>query len=185
LNSTGESLPPAIHTEHLLLRPWRINDADDVFAYAADPEWPRFLYLPQPYRRGHAEEFITRWREADPDTRVGWAVEFEGHAIGGINLRLEPAHRRAEVGYAVARSHWGKGLATESLSAVIETAFAGRPLNRLQATVDPENTASIRVLEKAGFAFERTLRRFEIYGGLPVDVTMYSVIREEWEANRG
>ncbi len=79
----------------LLLRPWRLDDADDVLAYAADPEWARYLPIPQPYEPRHAVEFLTAQVAADRAVNPIWAIEFEGHAIGGTNLRLEPSAGRS------------------------------------------------------------------------------------------
>ena len=61
-------IPDRIESPRLVLRPWRIDDVDAVFAYAAAPEWARYLPVPQPYTRRHAEEFLARKVLADRAT---------------------------------------------------------------------------------------------------------------------
>ena len=179
---SGERLPLEIRTERLLLRPWRMDDADDVLAYAADPEWTRYLLPSRPYEFHHAVEYLTAKIAADHASQGDWAIEFEGRVIGGTNLDLQLAYGRAEIGYAIARSHWNKGFGTEVCRAVIDIGFGTLPLNRIHVLSIAENLASRRVMEKSGTTFEGTVRHFELHRGEPVDVVMYAILREEWEA---
>ncbi len=182
---SGERLPLEIRTERLRLRPWRMDDVEDVLAYATDPEWARYSpSVPQPYERMHAEASLTASIAADRAVIPIWAIEFEGHAIGGTNLRIEPDHARAEIEYSIARAHWGKGFVTEVCRAVIDIAFRTLPLNRVQARALTENLASQRVMEKAGMTYEGRLRHFLLHRGEPADVAMYSILCEDWEAGR-
>lgn len=65
---TGE-IPETLLTARLRLRPWRLGDADDAFKYASDEEWGRYLPVPRPYAKAHAEEFVARqeWLAGRPD----------------------------------------------------------------------------------------------------------------------
>jgi [ribosomal protein S5]-alanine N-acetyltransferase len=182
---SGEHLPFEIHTDRLTLRPWRLDDAEDVLAYATDPEWARYLPpVPQPYEPHHAVEFLTAQIAADRAVNPIWAIEFEGHAIGGTNLRLETTTARAETGYSISPAHSGKGFATAVCRAVIDHGFSHLPLNRIQAHHLAGNLASGRVMEKSGMTFEATLRHFIVHRGQPTDVLIYSILREEWESDR-
>jgi RimJ/RimL family protein N-acetyltransferase len=79
--------PVEIRTERLLLRPWRLADVDDAFAYASDEEWARYLWnTPWPYERRHAEEFVARAATNDWSAQAQFAIESEGTVIGGIRL---------------------------------------------------------------------------------------------------
>ncbi|MCY3749750.1 MAG: GNAT family N-acetyltransferase [Chloroflexi bacterium] len=152
-------LPERIETERLVLRRWTLADADDVLAYAADPEWSRFLPVPEPYERRHAEEFVAARMLEDWSTSPDWAIEIAGRASGEIALRLDHQHRTGDFGYALARRHWGRGYMTEAARTVTEAAFATLPdLARVQAGANTRNTASIRVLEKLGMTHEGTIR---------------------------
>ncbi len=182
--ATSELRPLLEKNRLCLLRAWNLDDADDVLAYATDPEWARYLPVPQPYEPHHAVEFLTAAIATDRAVNPIWAIEFEGHAIGGTNLRLEPAAARAEIGYAIAPAHSGRGFATAICRAIIDLVFSHLPLNRIQAHYLAGNLASGRVMEKSGMTREGTLRLFIVHRGQPTDVIMYSILREEWEANR-
>lgn len=179
----AKALPDVIETERLRLRPWRLDDVDDVFAYARDPEYRRFLrLLPDPYRRDDAERFVARQVLNDPATHPAWAVTLDDTAIGGINLRFTPEHGFAELGYAIARGHWNRGLCTEAARAVVDAAFAARPdLNRIHARADHRNEASQRVMEKIGMTKEGVFRQSRIERGEVLDEAWYAILRSEWE----
>jgi [ribosomal protein S5]-alanine N-acetyltransferase len=76
-------------------------------------------------------------------------------------VNYAPEHARAELGYVLSREHWGKGLMPEAVRAVIRFGFGRMELNRIQARCVAENTASARVMEKAGMTYEGTLRESE------------------------
>ena len=180
-------LPERIETDRLVLRRWSLADADDVLAYAADPEWSRFLPVPRPYERRHAEEAVAGWVLEEWSTNPDWAIEIDGRASGGITLRIDHQHRRGELGYALARRHWGNGFMTEAARAVIDAAFTCLPdLARVQASANSKNRASIRVMERLGMTYEGTIRhapRGVQLNPREAGVT-YSVLREEWEQSR-
>lgn len=177
-------LPELIETDRLLLRPYRLEDVEEVFAYARDPEWSRFLRaLPAPYERVHAEQFIARQVLLDRRVHPTWAITLGGEVIGGINLRFESGHRAAEMGYSVARDHWGRGLCTEAARAVVDAAFGGcGELLRLQARADVHNVASQRVMEKIGMMKEGVLRANRVERGEIIDDAVFAILRREWEA---
>lgn len=176
-------IPEVLETERLVLRSFGLGDVDDVFAYARDPEWSRFLrVLPRPYLRDDAERFIARQLLLDRATHPTWAVVLDGVVIGGINLRHTPTHRLAEVGYSIARAHWGKGYCTEAVRAVLDAAFRADPeLNRIQARADRENQASQRVMVKVGMTREGVLRQSRVERGEVIDEAWYAILRSEWE----
>ena len=111
--SRTDAIPVELTTERLFLRPFALEDADDVCAYASDPEWALYLLLrmPAPYVRRHAEEFIASRLLAPWRTNPTFAIVLDTTVIGGINLRIDEAEETAALGYAIARAHWGKGLA--------------------------------------------------------------------------
>ena len=80
------ALPESIQTPRLLLRPFKFDDTDDIYAYASDPEFGRFLAMEQPYERRHAEAFLAervlaKWRK-----NPAWAFEQDGRVVGGLSL---------------------------------------------------------------------------------------------------
>ena len=96
-----------LRTERLLLRPFRLEDVDDVYAYARDPEWGRALLLPvpEPYVRRNAEEFVARTLLASWSTDPHFAIVLDTTVIGGINLTVDKPHEIAGLGYAIAKPH--------------------------------------------------------------------------------
>ena len=172
-------LPEVIHTARLLLRPHRLEDAEAVLAFAADPEWARYLPVAQPYERRHAEEFVARQILLDRAVHPSWAIVLEDEVVGGVNLPLH-VPGAAEIGYSVARRVWGRGIATEAAAAVIAEAFRALPdLNRVGARADTRNVASHRVMEKLGMTREGVLRQRRVTRGETVDEVWYSILRSE------
>ena len=91
-------------TARLLLRPFRLRDVDDVLIYAMDPEWARYLPVPQPYTPADAEKFIAGQVLLDREVHPAWAIEHAGAVIGGINLRFHFDHHVGEMGYSIHQS---------------------------------------------------------------------------------
>jgi ribosomal-protein-alanine N-acetyltransferase len=91
----------------------------------------------------------------------------------------EPHHARAELGYALSRDYWGRGLMAEAVCAMISFGFDKMNLNRIEARCIAENVASARVMEKAGMIYEGTLRQRELIKGEHRDIKVYSVLRDE------
>ena len=99
-----------LKTERLLLRPFQLKDVDDVFEYARDPEWARYLpHLRLPYTRRDAEEFVADRVLDRSETHSLWAIVLEEKVVGGIGLPIDERRRIAELGYSLARQHWGEG----------------------------------------------------------------------------
>jgi [ribosomal protein S5]-alanine N-acetyltransferase len=175
-------LPEVMETARLRLRGWELGDVEDVFSYARDEEWARYLrILPTPYHRRHAAEFVARQILLNRVTHPAWAIVLEGSVVGGINLRLDFQNRLGELGYSIARAHWNRGYMTEAAKAVIHAAFSTHPdLNRLRAFTDARNGASQLVLEKLGMKKEGILRQNRIERGEPMDEAWFGMLRSEW-----
>src|SRR5690606_38652938 len=92
------------------------------------------------------------------------------------------AHRRAEVGFMLAPAHWGKGYAAEAVRAVLRFAFEAMDLHRVEADVDPDNGASLRLLERLGFRREGYLRERWWPYGAPADSVVLGLLRDAFVA---
>ena len=95
-----------------------------------------------------------------------------------INLR--PRHLRVEFGYVLARQHWGHGYMTEALSTLVDWALDQPKIWRVSAICDMDNSASAKVMEKAGMVFEGVLRRYFVHPNVspePRDCRMYAKVR--------
>lgn len=147
-------MPLPILTERLLLRPVTMDDLPAYEAVFGDPLVMRYISNGATRSR---EDLIPRiLRMIDTQDRLGmslWAVERRdtGEVIGDCGL-IPIAHRgpEIEVGYRLARAHWGMGFATEAASAALRYGFDECDLDRIIAVTEPGNAASRRVLTKIG-----------------------------------
>jgi len=111
---------------------------------------------------------------------TSFAIALDDEAVGGIGFTVQNdvAHRSAEIGYWLGEQFWGRGIATEALTAVTEYAFKNFDLCRLYAHVFEWNPASARVLEKAGYDFEGRLKKSVTKNGQTIDQLMYAIVRD-------
>ena len=170
-----------LKTDRLLLRPFDFADVDDVLAYASEPEFARYLPIPQPYTRKDAVEFLARQLLAEWSLRPAFAMVFEEHVVGGLGLRVDDRNQRAELGYALAMQQWGKGFTLEAARVVVDWGFERYGLHKVYARADLRNRQSWRVMEKLGMAREGVLRGHERPRDEYVDDVYYGVLRDEWE----
>jgi RimJ/RimL family protein N-acetyltransferase len=174
--------PVSIQTRRLLLRRYTADDAKAIFdTYAQDPEVTRFLQW-RPHRtlddtRAFLDYCERVWAAG---TAFPWAIVVRESMmlVGGIEARVEG--HRVELGCVLARAAWGHGYATEATRAVVALALSAPSIHRVWASVDLENTASIRVLEKAGLVREGCLRKWHVPAGfgVPRDVWSYAIVKE-------
>ena len=178
--------PVTLRTDRLLLRPFEFTDADDVYAYARDPEWGRYLPVPSPYERRHAVAFVAHSARTSWVTNPVFAISLDDRVVGAINMGVHEANATAEMGYGIARQRWGMGLAAEAARAVIGWAFGTFDLAKITASADVANTQSWRVMEKLGMTREGVLRSQQPINAEPEarqDRVVYSVLRGEWEGS--
>lgn len=151
-----------LRTERLVLRPLAISDLDEYVALFEDPEVLRFI------GDGTAaiREEVIAWHERTlrRNETEGWDMrtirQHDGTFVGrcGVAVRDLDHGVEHEVGYIIAREHWGRGYATEAASAVRDHALATFGLHRLVALIAPGNDASVRVADKLGMSYEREVR---------------------------
>lgn len=183
--SGGPGFPRTIRTRRLALRPFRLSDVDAVLGYESDGAYAEFLGLPPTYRRSDAERSVASRMLCDWTRSAMWAVDLGGDAIGHVGMTLYAGHGRIDLYYGLAPAHWGKGFMTEAVRAAIDAAFTSHPdVNRIQADANPENPASLRVMEKAGMTPEGVLRQYVVIRDTATDQVMCSILRREWEVAR-
>lgn len=177
--------PPVLVTERLLLRELRLSDAAAVAAGAGDARVAQFLIeVPSPYPPALARRWINgriAWWELGRGVTLAIARrEAPDALLGTVSLRRHARDRRAELGYWLARAAWGRGYATEAVTAAIDLGFRQLALARIYAQVIVGNDASMRVLDKLGMVNEGTKRRHIRKGRRLHDVVFYGLLREEW-----
>ncbi len=175
---------PALRTQRLILRQASEQDVDDLFESASDPEVARYTSWEPHASPEVSRAVIGRWLQRYREGQVApWAMEVaaEGKFIGTCGfLSWSISQARAEIGYAISRHSWNQGLVTEAVWEVLRFGFEAMRLNRIQATCEPGNTASARVLEKVGMSYEGTLCEYAYDKGAFHDLRMYAVLRREW-----
>ena len=136
--------------------------------------------IPYPYTEKDAEEFIFSILGAEKDSQYSRAITADGKVIGSVGVfRKDNIHRRtAEIGYYIAEEYWGLGIMTEVVRKICGYVFENTDIIRIFAEPFSYNTASCRVLEKAGFEFEGTLRKNAEKNGKILDMKMYSLIKK-------
>ena len=176
-------------SERFRMRPMRPADAELVQQYVSDPEVALTTgEIPHPYPDGAAIE----WISTHDDLRKKGQLEIFAIAerdsdllIGTIDLRRSEFAHIHEIGYWVGREHWGNGVCTEAVKAIVDFAFErDEKLMRIFAYSFPENPASARVQEKAGFQREGLLRHGLVRLTDPRDAILCAIVREDWAERR-
>ncbi len=161
------------------LRPWRPGDEPSLVKYANNRKISINMRdrFPFPYTQADAESWIKLANETDPVEN--FAIEFENQAVGGIGLMLgtDIYRKSAEIGYWLGEPYWGKGLMPEAVKRMTEYGFETFGLNRIFAGVFESNSASARVLEKAGYAFEYRTAKSVYKEGRYLDQLFYVKLR--------
>jgi RimJ/RimL family protein N-acetyltransferase len=158
------------------LRPWRADDVDAVVAACQDPELQRWTQVPVPYARADAEGFVGAIASSTwADGGALFAVEpVDGGPLAGSIGLVPPRDGFTEAGYWTAAGSRGRGFTAEALGLLTAWAFDVLGLHRVELHVDPENTGSRRVAERAGFSAEGLVRQRFLHRGRPTDVVLYA-----------
>lgn len=177
---------PVLDAPRVRLRALRDADIPALFDVFGDPETMRYWSWPalpalddaarllQRIHDGFRARTFLQWGIADrqTDTVIGTCTLF----------RLDLDHRRAEIGFALARTTWGRGLASEAVRAVLRFAFDELGLHRVEADADPRNARSLALLERLGFRREGLLReRYHVAGEIQ-DAVLLGLLAPEWRA---
>lgn len=178
-----EHLAP-FHTARTTVRTLRPDDAAALLAYRNDPEVARLQDWDLPYTPEQSAALVAEHAGARGPVAGKWvqlAVEHDGVLAGDIGVGLSAGRGTATIGYTVARAHQGRGLAGEAVGAVVDRLFdAG--VHRIVATVDPDNVASARLLERLGFRYEGRAVQAALVRGEWLDDDVYALLAHERRA---
>lgn len=163
------------------IRPWRLGDAEKLAELLNNKKILANLRdgLPFPYKVDDARDYIIAMLDADKSTTFAFAIVFNGEVVGSIGVfRQGNIHiRTAEMGYYIGENYWGKGIATEAVKLACNFIFENSDIIRIYAEPFARNKASCRVLEKAGFVCEGTLKANAVKNGVVEDMKMYANIK--------
>ena len=165
------------------IRKWRPSDAAELAKVLSDKEILDNLRdgLPYPYTEQDGAAFISAMLAADERETFAFAVTVQDKAVGSIGVfRQGNVHRRtAELGYYIAKEYRGKGMMTEAVRQICTYVFDNSDILRIYAEPFSYNAASCRVLEKAGFQYEGTLRCNAVKNGRILEMKMYARLKDE------
>jgi ribosomal-protein-alanine N-acetyltransferase len=174
-----------IRTPRLQLREFTAADLESIYAYSADPRVTRYLFF-GPRDRDSTAEYLDELLASQlerPRTRFELAITKMSSdvPIGACDLSLIEANV-VDLGYMLGTAHWGRGYATEVALALTKAAFADLRAERVISTVDINNQASIRVLEKIGMRWEAVYRKHRRAKNRWWDCHLYTLPRAVWDA---
>lgn len=162
------------------IRKWELSDAGDLAAALSNKRIQDNLRdgLPYPYTEQDGIDYISAMLSADENDTFAFAITADNKVIGSISVfRQGNIHRQtAELGYYIAEEYWGKGIMTEAAKQICRYVFEKSDIIRIYAEPFAHNMASCRVLEKAGFEYEGTLRKNAVKNGKIIDTKMYSLL---------
>lgn len=164
------------------IREWRLEDKNELAAMLNNKNILNNLRdgLPYPYTINDAEEYITAMLSADKIKTFAFAIVADDAVVGSIGVfRCDNIHSRtAEMGYYIGEPHWGKGFGTSAVKQICKYVFENSDIIRIFAEPFAHNTASCRVLEKAGFQLEGILHSNAVKNGNIIDMKMYALIKD-------
>ena len=165
------------------IRKWKLSDAKDLASVISNKKIQDNLRdgLPYPNTEQDATDYISAMLSEDENETFAFAITTDNKAIGSIGaFRQKNIHKHtAEIGYYIAEEYWGKGLMTEAVKQICSYIFDKSNIVRIYAEPFSYNKASCRVLEKAGFLYEGTLRSNAIKNGKTIDMLMYSRLKTD------
>lgn len=173
-----------IETERLILRKMTLDDAQDVFEYGSDSEITNYVTWDAHKSIEDSQNFLKSVIQKYEKKEVSeWGIVFKENKkfIGTCGyMWWHIGCARAEMGYALSRKYWDKGLMTEAVKETIKFGFDKMKLNRIEARCMIGNVASEKVMKKVGMTFEGIMREQMYAKGVFRDLKMYSILRREY-----
>ena len=171
------SHPTFLEGERVTLHPLEEDDLEFCHEAINRPEIRKRVLSTTPLRMADEEE----WYESLDPEEPPFMIRADGERVGVIGINeVNDVWGTALIGYWIHPDHWGNGYCTDAVRCVARYAFDERRLAKLAADALVTNEGSRRVLEKAGFQHEATLRKEAFVDGERVDLTRYGLLAEEW-----
>lgn len=168
------------------LRKWKKEDIEDVARFADNKKIASNLRdgFPHPYALDDAREYVDSCIQNTEERQICRAIVVDGHAVGSIGIFLcnDVYQKSGELGYWLAEEYWGQGIMSAAVRAICKKAFNRFDIVRIFAEPYAHNAGSRRVLEKAGFTLEGTMRQGVFKDGKLCDYCIYALLKEDFRA---
>ncbi len=175
---------PLLEGRRVLLRPLSGADAAGLHQAYGDPEAMRFWDFPASADVAETAQRIGWSLQSSARFHACWSVVLRDDArvVGMVNYHhREPWNRRLEVGYILARAYWGRGLMGDAMRTFLAYCFGALDSHRIEATIEPDNLASIRLAERLGFRREGGPMRDRLYvAGDFRDMLMFGLLAADF-----
>lgn len=174
---------PTIETNQLILRKIEPEDATNLFEFLSDIAVNQYM-INNPYENiVQVQRLINGMQQCfESKQKIRWGIAKKGinkiigycgyHAFNELNLT-------GEINFCLSKAHWGQGIMTEAIGAMVHFGFEKLQLNRIEAKVMPQNTSSFKVLEKAGFQKEGLIRQGLLKNHTFHDLCLYSILKND------
>lgn len=170
---------PTLASKRLILRQLKVDDAPALFDVLSDDE-VMLHWSSGPHTHIDETQRYIAWNADTESGHICWAITLDGGVALGWVILLPHRKNSFELGYILGRSHWGKGYVYEAACMALDHAFVNLAARRVMADTDPDNSGSIRLLEKLGFQREGYLREeWETHIGVR-DSLLFGLLRTEW-----
>lgn len=175
---------PKFKTERLVLRSFLIDDAEALYKYRSDAKTNQYQgWVPKTLDDAHTFLSKVALKINEYDTWFQFAIILNetGELIGDIGIHfLDEENFQAEIGCTLAKSQHGKGLANEALTIAINYLFKELNKHRISCSIDPDNLASIKMVERLGFRKEAHFKQSILIDGEWYDDVVYVILKDEW-----
>jgi ribosomal-protein-alanine N-acetyltransferase len=178
---------PVLHTSRLILREIVPSDAEAILRIRGDVRVTRLNSGKPMESLGEAHDLIEKTRQAFADQRrIDWGIVCKDEPQIGLVGRVGYNYwlrqdRRASIGYDLGYAHWGSGIMTEAVRAIVMFGFERMDLNRIEADTDAENYGSMRVLEKVGFKREGLQEQQYFEWDEFHDLVLFALLRRDFD----
>jgi RimJ/RimL family protein N-acetyltransferase len=179
---------PPIETARLTLRPFNLDDYDDLYAYQSRPDVARFLHWEARDQTQVRQALEHQCRETTLGDEGDWltfAVVWRevGAVVGEVGLKLlSREHRQGETGFVFNPDYQGHGLATEAAESMLALGFGDLGWHRIVGSCDARNRSSVRLMERIGMRREAHFVQNEFVKGDWTDELVFAILDHEWQS---
>jgi len=168
-----------VEGERILLRPFSMDDAEDLYEFTSDEETTRFIYAPHK-DLDHTKRVLANYYLEEPIGKYAIVLKETNKMIGLVEFRVHEETQGGDLGYTLSRHYWGNGYMTEAGKLILDLAFNVIGVERVYAATDIRNTASAKLMSRLGMTHEGTLRKNHMVKGELTDSVHYSILKEEY-----